>query len=89
MLLMKLNASSSTRLILCGDWNCNFIQNTAQVNYLLDIIRRCKLHIAWSHTNSMPDYTYVNDSLRHQSRIYHYSVSDHVYHSIDENACIS
>ncbi len=78
-----INAGSSTRLILCGDWNCGFIQNTAQVNYLLDFIRRFKLHIAWSHTNSMPDHTYVNDSLGHKSHIDHYIVSDNVYHSID------
>ncbi len=78
-----INAGSSTRLILYGDWNCDFILNTAQVNYLLDFIRRFKLHIAWNHTNAMPDYTYVNDCLGHKPHIDHYSVSDNVYHSID------
>ncbi len=78
-----INAGSSTRLILCGDWNYDCIQNTAQVNYLLDFIRMFKLHIAWSHTNSMPDHTYVNDSLAHKFHIDHYIVCDNVYHSID------
>ncbi len=78
-----INAGSSTRLILCGDWNCDFIRNTAQINYLLDFIRRFKLYIAWNYTNSMPDYTYVNDSIWHKSCIDHYIVSDNVYHSID------
>ncbi len=57
--------------------------NAAQVNYQLDFIRWFKLHIARSHTDSMPDYTDVNDSFWHKYHIDHYIVSDNVYHSID------
>ncbi len=76
-----INAGSSTRLILCADWNCAFIQNTAHVNYLLAFISRYQLHIAWNHTNYMPDYMY--DILGHKPHIDHYIVSDNVYHFID------
>ncbi len=75
---------SETRVILCGDWNCDFSRNTAQVKYLLDFIEIQKLHIAWSNINDVPDFTYINDSIDHRSYIDHCIVSENVYNTIDK-----
>ncbi len=75
---------SETRVILCGDWNCDFSRNTAQVKYLLDFIERQKLHTAWSNINAVPDFTYINDSLDNRSCIDHCIVSENVYNTIDK-----
>ncbi len=54
---------SETKVILCGDWHCDFSRNTAQVKYLSDFIERQQLYIAWSNINVILDFTYINDSL--------------------------
>ncbi len=42
------------------------------------------MYIAWSNINAVPDFTYINDSLDHRSRIDYCIVSENVYNIIDK-----
>lgn len=79
---MLISSGNFTRLILVGDWNCDFSRNTAHVTYLKNFMSRYNLLNGWDHKNAYPDYTYVNDSLGHKSRIDHFIMSSNTHNPI-------